>query len=322
MWGLTTQNEPLAATNLWQSMFHNVEIQSNFVAKHLGPMMRKEHPDVKLIIHDDQTLSLPDLADKVLDHTEASQYVDGVAFHWYMALQSTFQNEPGHAPIVGVSQQVGGGAYVRDTLEKLVSQDSDKFIMMSEACNGYVLSTEWVGPRPGEWGYGYAYSHDVLWQLTNGASSWIDWNLLLDKRGGPNLAGNFVDAPIHVQDQDTLIQNPSYFHLAHFAKYVVPGSRHVKLDIMCGAKKEAYCQAVAFLRPDGNAVAVITNDEITVGPIAAGAATILPLVPDNGHGQGAALSWTISCGTVVVSGTVPWKGIQTVVLPCEKAVVV
>jgi O-glycosyl hydrolase len=322
MWGLTTQNEPLAATNSWQSMYHNVATQSNFVANHLGPMMRKRHPDVKIMIHDDQTISLPDLADKVLDLPEAAKYVDGVGFHWYMALQSTFQNVPMRPVIDGIKTQVGGGAYVRDTLEKLVSQDPDKFIMMTEACNGYVLGTEWVGPRPGDWGYGYAYSHDVLWQLTNGASSWIDWNLLLDMRGGPNLAGNFVDAPVLVKDADTLIQNPSYFHLAHFSKYVGPGSRQVKLDITCGAKHEAYCQAVAFLRPDGNAVAVITNDKITVGPIATGPATILPLVPHTGRGEGAELSWTLSCGATTVSGTVPWKGIQTVVFPCEAAAVV
>lgn len=321
MWGLTTQNEPLAATNLWQSMFQNAEVQSNFVAKHLGPMMRKHHPKVKIIIHDDQTLSLPDLADKVLDNAEAASFVDGVGFHWYMALQSTFQNQEGHAPIIGVKQQVGGGAYVRDTLQKLTEQDPEKFIMMTEACNGYVLSTEWVGPRPGEWGYGYAYSHDVLWQLTNGASSWIDWNLLLDMKGGPNLAGNFVDAPLLVKDADTIIQNPSYFHLAHFAKYVVPGSRHVQLDISCGAKKDAYCQAVAFIRPDGLAVAVITNDEVTVGPIAAGPAKLLPLVPDNGHGHGEDLPWSLACGTTSLSGTIPWKGIQTVVFPCQGAVV-
>jgi O-glycosyl hydrolase len=321
MWGLTTQNEPLAATNLWQSMFHNVEVQSNFLANHLGPVIKKNHPEVKMIIHDDQTLSLPDLADKVLDNPEASKYIDGVGYHWYMALQSAFQNEPAHPPAAGVKQLVGGGAYVKDTWKKLQAQDASKFIMMTEACNGYVLSTDWVGPRPGEWGYGYAYSHDVLWQLTNGASGWVDWNLLLDMRGGPNLAGNFVDAPMLVQDADTLIQNPSYFHIAHFAKYVVPGSKQVHIDVACSATKDDYCQAVAFLRPDGNAVVVITNDEVTVGPIGGKDEPGRIILPESGKGQQDDLSWSLTCGRTVVTGTLPWKSIQTVVFPCEQAMI-
>jgi len=320
MWGITVQNEPLAATNLWQSMWHNVEIQTYFVAKHLGPTIKANHPDVKIIIHDDQTVALPEFADKILENEEASKYVDGVGFHWYMSMQATFVNQPSGHIIPGVQQLIGGGTYVNDTWHKLQKQNQDKFMLMTEACNGYTLTTEWVGPRPGEWGYGYSYSHDVMWQLVNGASGWVDWNLLLDMRGGPNLAGNFVDAPILVKDADTLIQNPSFFHLAHFAKYVVPGSNQVELSINCGAGKKAHCQAVGFLRPDGNAVVLITNDEITVGPIA-GMAIAKGLVPEIAKGEGKALKWSLTCGGSVVNGEIPWKGIQTVVFPCSATVV-
>lgn len=56
--------------------------------------------------------------------------------------------------------------------------------LMTEACSGYSFGTSWVGPRHGEWGYGYATGHDMLWQLRNRASGWVYWNLLLDERGG------------------------------------------------------------------------------------------------------------------------------------------
>merc|ERR1719498_1199845 len=187
------------------------------------------------MIHDDQTISLRDFAGEILEDEAAAKYIDGVGYHWYMSLQSTFQNVPAQRPVIFVDQEVGGGSYVRDVAETLRNQSADKFIMMTEACNGYVLTTKWVGPRPGEWGYGYAYSHDVMWQLKNGASGWTDWNLFLDERGGPNLAGNFVDAPMFVKDEDSLYQNPSFFHLAHFSKYVVPGSKQIELEISCGA---------------------------------------------------------------------------------------
>merc|ERR1711904_275038 len=93
------------------------------------------------------------------------------------------------------------------------------------------------GPRHGDWGYGYAYSHDILWQLKNSASGWTDWNLMLDQHGGPNLAGNFVDSPVFKNQGDTskFYQNPSFFHLAHFSKYIPAGSKRINFSLDCGA---------------------------------------------------------------------------------------
>ena len=102
--------------------------------------------------------------------------------------------------------------------------NGSKFMLMTEACSGYSLGTSWVGPRHGEWGYGYTTSHDILWQLRNRASGWVYWNLMLDEIGGPNLAGNYVDSPSYRINSTSFALNPSYFHMAHFSRYVVPGS--------------------------------------------------------------------------------------------------
>ena len=55
--------------------------------------------------------------------------------------------------------------FSRELSETLAKEG--KFMLMSEACNGFLLSTDWVGPRPGEWGYGYSYSHDIMWQAVD-----------------------------------------------------------------------------------------------------------------------------------------------------------
>ena len=102
--------------------------------------------------------------------------------------------------------------------------NGSKFMLMTEACSGYSLGTSWVGPRHGEWSYGYTTSHDILWQLRNRASGWVYWNLMLDEIGGPNLAGNYVDSPSYRINSTSFALNPSYFHMAHFSRYVVPGS--------------------------------------------------------------------------------------------------
>ena len=76
----------------------------------------------------------------------------------------------------------------------------------------------------------------------------------------------------------------------------------------------------------------LTNDEITVGPIA-GIAVAMPLTPWLAKGQGSltlgekTLTWSVEVTCKVkggghsgrvkaVSGTLPWKSIQTVVIPC------
>ena len=65
----------------------------------------------------------------------------------------------------------------------------------------------------------------------------------------------------------------------------------------------------------------MTNDEITVGPVA-GTGVGIMATPWLAKGQGSltlgskTLSWTVSCGGRVIKGTLPWKAITTVVMPC------
>mmetsp|Transcript_105883 Transcript_105883/g.299301 ORF Transcript_105883/g.299301 Transcript_105883/m.299301 type:complete len:743 (-) Transcript_105883:83-2311(-) len=317
IWGLTIQNEPAMTASLWQSMLMTNAMQASFLASHLGPMMRRRFPAVKLMVHDDSLTALPELG-PMLDDPAVARYVDGVAYHWYASIQGTYENSTKVRPSQMVHNIVSGGAYVSDVWKRLQGQSEDKFVLMSEACNGYALGTKWTGPRPGEWGYGYSYSHDIMWQLLNGAAGWVDWNLMLDKDGGPNLAGNFVDSPIIFETPESFIQNPSFFHIAHFSKYVLPGSRRVDISITCRLEDAEHCQAAGFRRPDGKVVVVLTNDHIAVGPIVdlPGVAKAFVKVPKLATGHGKAFHWTLQCGEAVINGVAPWQSIQTVVMPC------
>jgi glucosylceramidase len=49
----------------------------------LGPLLRQYHPEVKIMIYDDQRLWMKSWIDTVLSDPEAAKYVDGIAFHWY-----------------------------------------------------------------------------------------------------------------------------------------------------------------------------------------------------------------------------------------------
>ena len=50
---------------------------------------------------------------------------------------------------------------------------------------------------------------------------WTDWNIALDMQGGPNWAGNFVDAPIIVNEAEgEFYKQPMYYALGHISRYL------------------------------------------------------------------------------------------------------
>merc|ERR1712166_1524083 len=191
IWGVTAQNEPLTQTGMWGSNFYTAQNETDFIVNHLSPTLRRAYPHIKIMSHDDQ---MPALGDRGLQvATDAGDHIDGIAFHWYDALEGTYEDGKPQSPLGLphwiVSNKVNGGANVKTTYDAL---NGSKFLLMTEACSGYSLSTSWVGPRHGEWGYGYSTGHDIMWQLKNRAAGWVYWNLILDEVGGPNLAGNYV----------------------------------------------------------------------------------------------------------------------------------
>ena len=103
-------------------------------------------------------------AKAVLTTRRAAKYVWGVGFHWYG----------------------------RDKFENVQrSHDAwpDKKLLFTEGCvEG--------GPHIGEWEIGERYGRSIIKDLNHWTVGWMDWNLLLDKEGGPNHVRNCCSAPI------------------------------------------------------------------------------------------------------------------------------
>jgi glucosylceramidase len=83
----------------------------------------------------------------------------------------------------------------------------------------------------------------------------VDWNLLLDERGGPNHVNNLCSAPIlaDTKNDAVLFQN-SYYYIGHFARFVRPGATRV----LCSTTRESL-EATAFRNPDGTLAIVVLN---------------------------------------------------------------
>lgn len=239
-WGLTAENEPTAGfvpTYPFQSLGFTPALQRDFIKFDLGPALEKAGygPDkIALMILDDMRVFLPIWANLVLKDKDAAKYIAGVAVHWYL-------------------DSVTDAARLDETHDAF----PDKFILATEACMG---DKPWIKEKVqlGSWDRAENYSHDILEDLQHWVTGWVDWNLALDKEGGPNWVKNFVDSPIIVDaDAREFYKQPMYYALAHFTKFLPRGSMRVASRRDSG--DENGLEFGAFKTPQGATVAIVLN---------------------------------------------------------------
>ena len=101
---------------------------------------------------------------------------------------------------------------------------------------------------------GERYARNVIADLNHWTVGWIDWNLLLDERGGPNHVGNFCSAAVLADTaRGTLMHQSAYWVMGHFARFIRPGARRVLT-----AAGPAF-DTTAFVNPDGTTAVVASN---------------------------------------------------------------
>jgi glucosylceramidase len=228
IWGVTIQNEPEAVQS-WDSCIYTADEERIFVREFLGPVLEAEGLGrVKIIIWDHNRDELFLRAKGVLDDPLAAKYVWGVGFHWYVA--DKFDNI-----------QLVHDAY------------PDFPLLLTEACVEH-------GAHEGDWSSGEKYARSIIQDLNHWAVGWVDWNMLLDEKGGPNHVGNYCSAPIIADTTtDTVHYQSSYYYLGHFARYIRHGARRV----LCSTNRDEL-EATAFVNVDGRHVVVALNRTDTV----------------------------------------------------------
>ncbi|KAG7396698.1 hypothetical protein PHYBOEH_001927 [Phytophthora boehmeriae] len=248
-WAMTVQNEPakpLLAFAKWQTLRLTPEEERDFIKFDLGPMMAKNHPDLKIIANDDQKPSLMSRLEPMED-PESLKYISGVATHWYRNIDFVF----------------GGGNF--DELSEFHEEYPDLFILPTEACNGYMPGSLGTGKGPSltdaetSWTRGENYGRDIMGDLNNFAAGWTDWNILLDTEGGPGWAENHIDAPILVDEENgaEFYKQPSFYYMGHFSKFIPAGSRRIELTALEDVDKRF--ESCAFVTPENQVVIVFMN---------------------------------------------------------------
>jgi glucosylceramidase len=212
----------------------------DLLKNHVGPLFAKSGVKTRL-----QLSEAPDRANAltnypiVLDDPEARKYVASAPYHGY-----DFK--------------------AFDKLGALIQRYPDIPFWMTEICWAYEAGAPKDIKLPRyDWEDGDHWGNQIFGDIEAGASAWLYWNMILDENGGPWLV-----SPIH-GNPDPNIQQPVvvvnrqtkkvdylavYYYLAHFSKFVRPGSVRVALS-----GKQENVRALAFRSPEGGLVLQLMN---------------------------------------------------------------
>ena len=258
IWGLTVENEPLGNDSNWESMEYTAEELASFVENHLGPSLEENgHQDVVLLGYDQNR-------DEELDHfTEAQwanetrkKYFDGTAVHWYA---STYKYYP---ELLQMAHDRAPGKYLIQS-EACVDAEvphwhDDAWYWAKEATDwGWTWAPEELKADHPKYVPVYRYARDIIGSMNNWVDGWIDWNMVLDREGGPNWASNWCISPVIVDpDADEVYFTPLYYVMKHFSKYIRPGAERIDFNL-----SDDSIMATATTNPDGSTVVVLLNME-------------------------------------------------------------
>ncbi|MGH9604351.1 MAG: glycoside hydrolase family 30 protein [Terracidiphilus sp.] len=217
---ITVENEPLNPKNT-PSMVMFAGEEDAFIGKYLGPAFQKAgiKTDIQLYDHNPDVPSYPlsILADPV-----AGKYAVGTAFHLY-----------------------GGES---SELSKVHEAYPNKNLYLTEQS---------VTEQPGSPTMDIAepVSRVLIGATRNWSRNVLLWNLAADPEFGPHTSNGGCTGCVGAitLDGDKATLNVAYYALAHFSKFVRPGS------VRIGSSELEQLQTVAFLTPGGKVVLVAAN---------------------------------------------------------------
>jgi len=160
---------------------------------------------------------------EVLKDSNAYKYIDGIAYHWYTG---------DHFEALNLTHQ----------------KFEDKMLISTEGCHG-------VGKRNDEWYKAEHYAHDIIGNLNNFSNGFIDWNMILDKKGGPTYVYNYCDSPVYIDTKKgKIVYQYPYYIMGHFSKYIRPGAKRIGFS-----SYHSDLQTCAFKNKDNSIIVVILN---------------------------------------------------------------
>ena len=256
LWGFTVENEPHGNGNNWESMHFSPEEMTDFVQYHLGPRLETDGYGDKVILgYDQNRAGIKEWADVMYANEASSKYYDGMAIHWYESTYEVFPEE----------------------LQYAHNKAPEKYLIETEGCVDSEVPAwkddAWYWKKEAtDWGWDWApedqkylhpkyapvnrYARDIIGCLNNWVDGWVDWNMVLNRQGGPNWFKNWCAAPIIVDEEaDEVYFTPLFYTMAHFSKYIRPNADVIGVD-----HSDRDLQITAAQNTDGSIAVVVFNE--------------------------------------------------------------
>jgi glucosylceramidase len=230
VWGVTIQNEP-GADQTWPSMCFSDVAEHDFLKNYLGPTLAANNlgpTKLNVMFLDHNRDMMIQWASTFYNDATTKDMVWGEAIHWY-DYQSLFANV----------------AQVHNTYPT-------KHLLATEQC-----ITGFNQNNPPSWANSAEqYAKDIYGDCLNGSEGWVDWNMILNQQGGPNVSQNYCDAGILINTAaKTYSFTPVYYCMAQFSKYVHTGA----VRIGATATGNPTPDVMAFKNPDSSIVVIAHN---------------------------------------------------------------
>lgn len=224
---ITIQNEPNAAQP-WESCNYTATEEKNMIKNYIFPTFKKNNIQTKLLIWDHNKERLIYRSQEIFSDNNVKDMVAGIGYHYYSG--DHFENI------------------------KLFNEIyKDKLIIHTEGCTGY--ESFWFKKRQRRIPNAEIYAHDIIGDLNSGANGYIDWNMILDYKGGPTHINNSCNAPIMLNKKaDDYEKSLSYYYIGHFSRFIKPGARRIAFS-----KYTSELEVTSFINNDDSIVVVILN---------------------------------------------------------------
>lgn len=218
---ITIQNEPLNDKNT-PSMLMPSEEEARFIKDYLGPAFREARLRTKIILYD-HNCNVPDYAISILKDPLAYRYVDGSGFHLYEG-------------------QIAAMSRVHDAFP-----------------HKNLYFTEYMAVEPTESArisIAKPVEGTFIGALQNWSRNVLLWNLAANSKFEPHTdnGGCPICQGAVTIDGDEVTRNLAYYAMAHFSKFVRPGS------VRIGSSSTATLPNVAFKASGGKTVLIVVND--------------------------------------------------------------
>lgn len=268
IWGLTPVNEPEGNSGQWESMHFSPKSQSDFIKSHLGPALQAGgHGDSKLLIYDQNRDNLEHWTDVILGAPETAPHVYGTAIHWYSStykvhedvLQRVHDKFPGfdiihtEGTIDNLGLEAPGGIGDPAGYQESGWFDNDAF-WWNESASDWAYTASWA-PNPQDhpmYTPVHRYARNIIVSLDHWVSGWIDWNVVLDRHGGPNHVNNLCGAPVMIDTATGQVYyTPVYYVLAQFSRTIRPGDTVVESELRADGLDHDALHTVSTLNDTG-----------------------------------------------------------------------